>query len=338
MGHSQYVEGLPVALNVDDPTRLLSSHGVWLSHHIHHLNDVQYYSTTYPYYSAAKPILLVFINGLMLPQSMWAPTLDLLRSSLMAFPVMVPVYALTYDRYGQGESVLKDKPYWKPERHDMPSAAEELQTYLARVLGCHFPGPSPKTIIISHSIGVPLVRFWNLVTYAHLFLDSNIANTDFVSLLPDPDAESFEASTLPDDATVEDLRAMRERLRGMFHPSVPNSEGLDRRNLARLLPKADEPKLLGRDGRSPFLTVVGHDLDAFANEGLTLTKTPKGLNERYVQPAWNTYNVGLLKLGDPERAKGVVIAKGAGHFIQRDNPQHVAHEIVDLIEKVVKDG
>ena len=33
-----------------------------------------------------------------------------------------------------------------------------------------------------------------------------------------------------------------------------------------------------------------------------------------------------------------MIAKGAGHFIQRDNPQCVANEIIELIEKVIKDG
>jgi pimeloyl-ACP methyl ester carboxylesterase len=39
-------------------------------------------------------------------------------------------------------------------------------------------------------------------------------------------------------------------------------------------------------------------------------------------------------VADRGRGKGVVIAEGAGHFIQRDTPEVVAREIVELIEKV----
>ena len=310
---------------------------VTLAHQFHLLNDVSSSPTN-------RPILVIFVNGLMLPQAMWNPTLDFLKSSFSASPPSVPVYAITYDRYGQGESIPKDQPDWKPGPHDMISAARELSTTISE-LGCkYFPSPRlwPKIILVGHSIGVPLVRLHDQHShprvYAHLFLDSNIANTDFVSLFPDPDAENFDASKLPGDATVDDLRKMRDKFRNMFHPSIPNSEGLDRRNLQDLLPEADGPGLKALNGKRPFLTVVGHDPVAFANEGFRLNGTPRGLNERYMQPAWDNYNAGLLKLGDPDRTRGVVIAKGAGHFVQRDNPQCVADGILDLIGKIVQEN
>lgn len=49
---------------------------------------------------------------------------------------------------------------------------------------------------------------------------------------------------------------------------------------------------------------------------------------------WQKYNEGLCELTDPDRAKGPVIAPKAGHFVQKDNPQFVAKELQDLIEKV----
>lgn len=277
----------------------------------------------------------------MLPQASWKSTIDLLGQSFAASPIAAPIFAITYDRYGQGESVPKDQPSWKPEPHDMLSAATELSEIFHLIVAKYFPStnPTPKIIFVSHSIGVPLVRLHNqhhqTKAHAHLFLDSNIANTDFVSVFPDPDAADFDSLHLPDDTKMEDLRIMRERTKGMFHPSVPNSEGLDRRSLRSLLPHAHQPKLLGPNGKSPFLTVIGHDPVAFAEEGLRLNGTPKGLNESYMQPTWDEYNKGLLELGNEQRTKGVVIANGAGHFIQRDNPGCVAEEVRELIEKVL---
>ena len=273
---------------------------------------------------------------------MWTPTLNLLKSSLQNNPPSAPVYAITYDRYGQVESISAE-PDWKPVPHDIVSAGMELAGVISRLAGQYFPPPTafPKVILVSHSIGVPLVRVHEQNSeprvYAHLFLDSNIANSDFVSIFPDPDAKGFDEKMLPDDASVEDLRMLRNKTAGIFSPEVRNSEGLDRRNLKELLPHAEEPKLIGPGRKAPWLSVVGHDPVAFADEGFRLTGTPRGLNEKFMQPVWDEYNAGLLKLGDPDRTKGVVIAKGAGHFIQRDNPTFVAEEVRELIEKVLGD-
>ena len=50
---------------------------------------------------------------------------------------------------------------------------------------------------------------------------------------------------------------------------------------------------------------------------------------------WAKYNEALLKLSDAERTRGVVIAPGCGHFIQKDNPAFVAEELGELLKKVL---
>jgi pimeloyl-ACP methyl ester carboxylesterase len=50
--------------------------------------------------------------------------------------------------------------------------------------------------------------------------------------------------------------------------------------------------------------------------------------------AWQKYNEGLLKLSDPNRTIGVIIAPGCGHFIQRDDPHFVAEQLEKLLKKV----
>lgn len=89
-----------------------------------------------------------------------------------------------------------------------------------------------------------------------------MANVDLVGLWPDVDAPGFDESTLPKDGTVEEIRRVREQYKQRFQVSAPNPEGLDRSNLASLLPHADGPVLPGK----PYLTVVGHDPETFAQE------------------------------------------------------------------------
>ncbi|KPI37648.1 uncharacterized protein AB675_3992 [Cyphellophora attinorum] len=321
---------------------MVTTKDITLAHTFAKIND----ASSSP--SSRTPVLLVFINGLMLPRKQWSATLNQL-STLLASRTK-PIYTLTYDRYGQGESRSPDNPDWKPTPHDLSAAATELDALLADTLATHATelGPHPTLIFVSHSIGVPLARIHNQQTTnskhlaaAHLFLDSNIANTDFISIFPDPDSPDFDPSIqLPEGTTPDDLRGLRQRTRAMFHPSIPNPEGLDRSNLAELLPNADKPTLRGPEvstGKetSPYLTVVGHDPVAFAQEGLRMQGTHVGFNEMYMQPVWDAYNEGLMELvAHKERVKGVIIAEGAGHFVQRDTPEVVARQVVDLIQRV----
>lgn len=309
---------------------MAEAHGVEIAHTLAQLH----HGSSSP---SGPPILIVFINGLMLPRAPWQPTLSMLPA--LFTNVNVPIYALTYDRYGQGESRLP--PPWKPDLHDLSAAVAELETMLNNTLATHPElTTTPTLLFVSHSIGVPLARLHNATTIhpatAHLFLDSNISNTDFVSLLPDPDSSTFDATSIPPGITPEDLRSSRERMKAMLHPSVPNPEGLDRSTVGDLVPHADKPELRGPKSEAPFLTVVGHDPEAFAEEGLRLQGTPVALNTAYMQPPWDEYNQGLLRLSREDRVKGVVIAQGAGHFVQRDNVACVAEEIGELVGKISK--
>jgi hypothetical protein len=268
---------------------MVTTKDITLAHTFAKLNDASSNTVSRP------AILLVFINGLMLARKQWSPTLTHLTTLLASHPA--PIYTLTYDRYGQGES-RSASPDRKPESHDLSSAATELEALLTETLSTYATelGQHPTLIFISHSIGVPLARIHNQQTTnpahlatAHLFLDSNIANTDFISIFPDPDSPDFDpAIQLPKSTTPDDLRGLRQRTRAMFHPSIPNPEGLDRSNLAELLPNADKPKLRGpqtstAEENGPYLTVVGHDPIAFAQEGLRMQGTHVGFNEMYMQ-------------------------------------------------------
>jgi pimeloyl-ACP methyl ester carboxylesterase len=55
---------------------------------------------------------------------------------------------------------------------------------------------------------------------------------------------------------------------------------------------------------------------------------------KYINPVWHEYNQGLAILTSRERSKGPIIAKGCGHFIQRDDPEFVATEIYDILQRM----
>ena len=142
-------------------------------------------------------------------------------------------------------------------------------------------------LFIANSIGCPLARLYSqtyhppstpseslpVVVVGYIFLDSMMANSDFVSppLFPDPDSRDFDESKLPDGITTNDIRHARDMFGRYFHPDVPNPERFDRRNLRELLPFADRPalprvKIVVASGEEvdPKMVVVGHDWDVFA--------------------------------------------------------------------------
>ncbi|KAI0117097.1 alpha/beta-hydrolase [Daldinia grandis] len=299
--------------------------------------------------------LIVYLNGLIAPQSSWHATIEDLQrrwdegSRSTNHPPL-----LTYDRYGQGESARDPADGHYGGSHDIREVVADLQILAQEIWRTKIKGASkedgadqvPKLIFVANSIGCVIGRFYAETypgsTAALLFLDSNIANSDLVSLFPDPDAPAFNPEALPPDSTVADLRRTRAGYAAHFQPSAPNPEHLDRRNIISLLPRPDEPPLQSPDvgaGTGPWITVVGHDWEAFAEEGLRGSMgVPKGLTNTYVNPPWADYNQGLARLTGAGRARGPVVAAGCGHFIQKDDPALVAELTDDLLRNVEAGG
>lgn len=63
--------------------------------------------------------------------------------------------------------------------------------------------------------------------------------------------------------------------------------------------------------------------------------TPMSLSMQYSNPIWRQYNRGLAKLTEPKFSKGPFQALGCGHFIQKDDPNLVVDETLDLVDKVM---
>lgn len=59
---------------------------------------------------------------------------------------------------------------------------------------------------------------------------------------------------------------------------------MDRRTGPKLLPYADRPKLVGLDGKGPWLTIVGHDPITFADVSLERMGTPKSMSMNFTNP------------------------------------------------------
>ncbi|KAI0020022.1 alpha/beta-hydrolase [Xylariomycetidae sp. FL0641] len=289
---------------------------------------------------AASSLLVVFLNGLGLPQAAWKPTIDLLRQSDLS----PQPWLLTYDRYGQGASA-RDPRERRPGRE--PGYAHTLDDVtddLGELLRTACPASRrARVVFANNSIGAHVARRYAdrypSTVEGILFLDANPANASYERLWPDPRAPAFDfaALGLPQDATAtpDAYAAAYARMTRLFAADARNAEGFDRRQIPTLLPAASEPKLRGAGGRGgPWITVVGHELATFARQEHESLGVPLGLAEKYTQPMWDAYNKGLCELTDPDRAKGPLVAPGAGHFVQKDNPAFVAEQLVDLIMKV----
>jgi pimeloyl-ACP methyl ester carboxylesterase len=217
--------------------------------------------TFYPGSQSTKTLVL-FLNGLILSQSSWSPTILALQTKALDTRI-AQLHLLSYDRYGQGTS----DPH-PNGTHDILDVVSDLHTFLT--LFCsqelHTTVSELQIMLVCNSIGCAIARLYAnaypTTISGIIFLDSIMANVDLVDLWPDVDAPGFDESTLPKYATVEEIRLVREQYKQRFHVSAPNPEGLDRSNLASLLSHANGPVLPGK----PYLTVVGHDPETFAQE------------------------------------------------------------------------
>lgn len=301
--------------------------------------------------SGSSNTFVIFLNGLIAPQSFWLPIMALMLRRLKTGDSGLDGDAsrpqmLAYDRYGQGRTIDRDPGDEGKEEgygHDTLDVVRDLHQLIhqtTRDTDNHLK----RIMFVANSIGCAIARLYaqeyHGTVAGMLLLDSIMANSDFVSIFPDPDSPDFDPGSLPQDVTPEMLCETRTKFREVFHPSVKNPEGLDRRNLATLLPDADKPCLnQGFGGRAPFLTVVGHDPEWFAQESLRGSmETPISISMNYTNPTWHHYNQGLTKLTSPEKASGPIIAKDCGHFVQRDNPTFVADLACSMLADIVKDA
>ena len=219
--------------------------------------------------------LIVFLNGLMLPRSSWDQSISSFLEKRVKAGLPYPAL-VSYDRFGQGDSDRDPSDHDPPPSHghDVMSAVHDLKQFTLQIWKEHLqnnsPSQLPSLVFVCNSIGCAIARLF-AQTYpgtvcGMLFLDSIIANSNYVNMWPDPDAPGFDPHTLPNGVTADEVRGTREKYRKMFHPDVPNMEGLSRRNLATLLPESEGPKLEGWGGAGPYLTVVGHDWETFAEQ------------------------------------------------------------------------
>lgn len=220
--------------------------------------------------------LIVFLNGLMADKASWLAVMASLIRSPRAISHGIPPM-LAYDRFGQGVTEDRDpleRGREKGHGHDVADAAVDLHELISQISSEQLSSMSsqPGIVFVANSIGCAIARLYAQqrpgIVVGLLLLDSIMANSNF-DLWPNPDLDGFSPEVdLDADVSVEALREQRARFASSFSPDVANREGLCRRNLAQLLPHSDSPRLVGPDGRGPWLTVVGHDFEKFADESL----------------------------------------------------------------------
>ncbi|KAH7395710.1 hypothetical protein BKA64DRAFT_66606 [Cadophora sp. MPI-SDFR-AT-0126] len=301
-------------------------------------------ATTSPPTTVSYDTLIVFVNGLGLPAASWIPTIASLQSYLVgACPAL-----LTYDRFGQGLTTARDPSDGQKGKelgHDLIDVANDLHEIILATAASNFGLQSTAVengklhlLLVCASVGAPIARLYvqnhQGIVSGMIFLDSNIANVNYSDFLPDPDSPGFDKNALHlDDCTLEEYRESRTKLSRMFDLKVKNPESLDRTSSPSLLPYSNKPKLVGTDHSGPLLSVVGHDPETFAELSYEMMGTPRSLS-RITNGYWAEYNENLTQITDKEKCKGVVIAKGCGHFIQRDDPAFVAKQISSMAKEL----
>lgn len=218
--------------------------------------------------------LIICVSGVDNLQTIWYPMVEAIRKDKPKY--LPPI--LMYDRVGQGASTRKDtrlRGLPAGFQGDCLDAAHDIHDIVEHVATTRFGLLSGsladlRIIFVGNSIGCAISRLY-AQTYPRtvaglLLLDSTIANSDTVSLFPDPMSPGFDASKLPPGATAEVCTRARKIVHQIYHPTSKNREGLWRGNLPELLPYADGPKLQGPAPGTPFVTVVEHDHSLFAQE------------------------------------------------------------------------
>jgi len=254
-----------------------------------------------------------------------------------------------YDRIGQPTSIGRNEDIpGRPGGHgrDCLDAAHDLRDAIISVAEKHL-GISPekvntlRIITVASSVSCAIARLYATeypkTVMAMVLLDSTLANSDTVSVFPDPDSPDFSSENLPAGVTTELCADSRKKIFPVYGSESKNPEGLWRGTLPDLLPHADSPKIQGSDPGTPYVTVIQHDPEIFPPQVQQTVGLAEIMTREYFDPAWHRYHQGLAKITTPDLSKGPIIAKGCGHLIQRDNPQLVADEVSDILKKLSLD-
>ncbi|KAL8677278.1 MAG: hypothetical protein Q9186_006289 [Xanthomendoza sp. 1 TL-2023] len=248
--------------------------------------------------------LIVFLNGLMTDKSTWLPIMAgvIRRHGDDGYPPL-----LAYDRYGQGlteDQDPQDQGREKGRGHDVGDVVRDLHQLITQIDKDRISGSRGQLhiVFVANSIGCAIARLYAEwypgFVEGLLLLDPMMASSKF-DWWPDPDSDDFSPDDVPEEVTVEVLREQRSKFATIFGTDVINNEGLDRRNLADLLPHSDQPYLQGLGGRGPVVTIVEHDPERFAADSLQSMGTPISLSMKYTNPIWHHYNKGVAQITDP---------------------------------------
>ena len=104
--------------------------------------------------SSESSLLIVFLNGLVLPQTGWNPTIELFRrTNLSPKPWM-----LTYDRYGQGDSPRDPRESLPNKEPGYAHTLDDVTDDLHELIHTVSPDRCSRIVFVNNSIGAHVAR------------------------------------------------------------------------------------------------------------------------------------------------------------------------------------
>lgn len=102
----------------------------------------------------ASSLLLVCLNGLVLPQAAWKPTIELFQQS----SVSPKPWILTYDRFGQGASAKDPRESWPSKEPGYAHTLDDVTDDLHELIQTVSPDRSSRLVFMNNSIGAHIAR------------------------------------------------------------------------------------------------------------------------------------------------------------------------------------
>jgi pimeloyl-ACP methyl ester carboxylesterase len=100
-------------------------------------------------------LLVVFLNGLVLPQVAWNPSITLFKEQSNISP---KPWMLTYDRYGQGASSKDPREAWPDKEPGYAHTLDDVTDDLHELIQTLSPDRSSRIVFVNNSIGAHVAR------------------------------------------------------------------------------------------------------------------------------------------------------------------------------------